>query len=329
MLGSRVGLTSAPAIEQDPEYGAYGEHLIYVLGWIGVVLLSLFGALAGGAGGWVVGMGHSDVETSAATICGALIGFVLFGCIGFLFLGPGTRLKHRVQKLAPPDPDRVAITGMQSFDLFVTVHRVDGARSPDIISGLFGVVRQPDSYVLAQCGRLVDDDTFMRGKNPSKRTCINSGAVFEEAFSFVVGPTDEVLEFILYDQDMMGEDSVGMCCINITKDILEAGFPQRHGYKLHADPPLSFFRGEHDQIPPEQTERRCGNLILSFRPGNNFPRSAKHVIVQGSLNAALSYEEMGTTHHPHPAKGNNTKGQAGDYGTWATSQHAAHAVRAG
>lgn len=284
-----------------------------ILGYVVTLLMACAGLLLGGACGWAAGEGVN-------TVIGAGIGFAVFFCIGCVACGPLKHLMNNtIAELAPPEMSRVMLTGTPcvllpglasyySFDLYVTVHSVQNVYNTEGIFGWFG--KQNDSFVQVRTGRRVDGKSqFLPSRNPPKRTrCIQS-TVFEEVFTLVVAPTDEWLEVTLFDQDMITEEEVGKCYIDITNSIMKAGFPQKRGYKLLRESGLIFLT---------QEEARAGVVILSFQPGSDFPRHMKQAI---SENAPMSVHDMLNTRSRmiKRVESQDAHGNMNGYGTWATS----------
>lgn len=271
------------------------DHMSWwvILGYAGAFAMGILGCLLGGALGWLFDQGGLD------TILGSFAGFALFFFIGFCLFGPASHMYGRITAFAaPPELARWQMTGFRKFDLYVTIHRANNVINSEFFN-MFG--KQNDAFIEVQCGRLVDEDTFIVGKNTTKRTCVRQDCIFEEVFTFVVHPTDDTLRVILYDQDMVATDKVGMCDLNITDDVLHKGFPQKQGFMLGQEP--GFF---HEEKRPF----RCGVIIMSFSPGKNFPSMANHEIAN---KVPIAREDLRNCQH-HLA--NEIRKDSTSYGTW-------------
>lgn len=239
-----------------------GIDIKHILAWAATLGLAIMGSLLGGCVGYLAGAGM-------ATIAGAGIGFGAMFLVGFIFLGPAGRIIDKAYaEYAPPDAARVASLGLTStFSLHVTVHGVRNIISTEGILGFLG--KKNDSFVQIRCGRQANEDSeFFQTKNPVKRTCVSQNNTFEETFNVMVAPQDNTILVDLYDQDVIGDDLVGTATIDITKDILQGGFPQKRGYKLIREEGLLF----------GTTEKKTGTVIVSFFPGDGFPARAKNTI---------------------------------------------------
>jgi hypothetical protein len=239
-----------------------GTDIKQVMGWVATLGVAIIGSLAGGCVGYLTGAG-------VATLIGASVGFgVMFLC-GFCTFGPAKAVVDKAYAdYAPPDAARVGGLALaRTFSLHVTVHSLRNTINTEGILSFFG--KKNDSFIEIKCGRQLDDDAeFFQGKNPPKRTCVSHTETFEETFIFNVSPTDNALIVTLYDQDIIGDDLVGEAWIDITKEILEAGFPQKRGYKLIREEGLLF----------GTNKKKTGTIIMSFSPGDGFPERTKNII---------------------------------------------------
>mmetsp|Transcript_155329 Transcript_155329/g.477129 ORF Transcript_155329/g.477129 Transcript_155329/m.477129 type:complete len:312 (+) Transcript_155329:55-990(+) len=249
-------------------------HNKAVLGYVVASLLGMLGALVGGYAGYVIKTGTFSMEYTRGAgivpIIAALVGFIIFFVIGLFLLGPGEHVYARFLSRAamPESMERFQVTGFSSFDLYVTVHRIKNLFHADPCTGFFGNLASP--YVEVVVGRYVDDDRQLSvQRNPPKRTCIASSTSFEECFHFVVSPTDDTIRFIVYDQDAIANHLVGKCDVNITDDVLAAGFPQKKSFKLARGAAL-----DADKSTDRNPDHHAGSVIVSFAPGTNFPISS-------------------------------------------------------
>lgn len=234
-----------------------------VIGWVGTLGLATLGALLGGCAGYLAGAG-------LITVIAASAGFGVCFLFGFCALGPAKRIVDQTYNdYAPPDYSRVVGVGLpKTFSLHVTVHNIRNTISTEGILGFLG--KKNDAFVQVRCGRQADADDadFYPGKNPPKRTCVSQNETFEETFNIMVAPTENVLLVDLYDQDLVGDDLVGTARVDITKDVLEGGFPQKRGFKLEREEGMLF----------GATKKKTGTVILSFYPGDEFPKKSMDII---------------------------------------------------
>mmetsp|Transcript_819 Transcript_819/g.2427 ORF Transcript_819/g.2427 Transcript_819/m.2427 type:complete len:310 (+) Transcript_819:136-1065(+) len=265
------------------------------------LLMSFLAGMIGGLGGAYLG---SIVQDGMVVVGAATVGFFLTFCLAAALTGPLSYAYGQFFAIvAPPDAGRVwAMRGFSSWDLYVTVHLVKNSLVTEGMSGwLTG--KQNDSYLEVKVGRYVPPDTFKLAQ-PVKYTCVSHTNVFEESFHFVVSPTDDHLRIALWDQDIFADDMVGMCDINISDQILLAGFPQHKGFRL--------IRATQGLDENADMDHLSGTVVLSFRPGGAFPKS---VYDRLKSQKPLHYEKLRTENQ---ALMNSTRATAGSYGTWAT-----------
>lgn len=222
--------------------------------WIVTIVFGLLGAMGGAYAGWQIDDGSIVVLTAGG-------GFAAVGFLAFLTCGPFRFYFNKAcADLKPPELKRMHMMyngGHTSFDMYITVHRVNNVYNTEGIFGFFG--NRNNSYVECKVGRLINE-TFSIVMNPPKKTCISTENVFEECFHFNVAPTDDTIRFTLYDQDVFNDDHVGQCDLNITDEVMVAGFPQRKTFQLLRE-------GMDDGAI-------AGNIIVSFTPASNFANTA-------------------------------------------------------
>eukprot|EP00933_Yihiella_yeosuensis_P017824 TRINITY_DN1481_c2_g1_i1.p1 TRINITY_DN1481_c2_g1~~TRINITY_DN1481_c2_g1_i1.p1 ORF type:complete len:305 (-),score=45.83 TRINITY_DN1481_c2_g1_i1:217-1131(-) len=266
------------------------------MGYLAAFIGGLFGLGIGGYIGWMLGDGPVVVSTACA-------GFALI--FGIIFCAAGPYQYHFGNpKSTWKDSDhaRANTYGLSEFDLYVTVHRVKNVYNADSFFGLMSAVRM--NFVEVRTGRLMEDDQVLNvQRNPPKKTCISEQGVFEECFHFVVSPTDDTIRFVLYGQDTFKDELVGICDINLTDEVLGAGFPQKRSFNMArpaADP--------NSKDPGEL----AGTLIVSFAPGKHLPH--------GAANAMEKRSGLALQHMRDVQSDLKTQSQSyGNYGTWATS----------
>lgn len=227
-----------------------------MVGYILCVLMGMVGGMVGGFSGWLLRPG---VWYGATPIAAAGVGFVLFFAATFAIAGPGQyhyrKLKHKLHLV---DKNRFDLLQLQSFDLYVTVHRAKNIRQPDIVDN--------DLFVEVEVGRYTDG-IFTRTRNPVKSTCASASGVFEECFHFVVAPTDDTIGFGIVTRDVFVGDAFAKGDVSIMNEVLGQGFPQQKtvGLKKVGGNALAG-KGIH-----KDPDHLAGSLVVSFAPGANFP----------------------------------------------------------
>lgn len=236
-----------------------------LLGYFLSFLLGIVGGTLGAYCGWLYDDGWYPVLA-------CIMGFVVFFTITWFLSGP-FRFHFAFFKANLRVPiGRLATTGAATFDLYVTVHRVVNRYNTDFITGLMG--GDSNSYVEARVGRLVHHQCINVQSNPVKRTCCQLSGVYEECFHFSITPTDDTIRFVLWDQLIMSTAEVGQVDINIGRDILGKGFPQKKTFKLMR------YNDEFAAVEAHHARSLVGNLVVSFTPGHNFPLLAGSNIEQ-------------------------------------------------
>lgn len=239
----------ADSMEEGTPWWVYAQ-------WILTIVIGLLGAMAGAYAGWTMDDGSIVVFT-------ALGGFAAASVVACLTCGPFRYYFHLFLAAAtPPEKKRLDLMyngGHTSFDVYVTVHRVNNVYNTEGILGFFG--NRNNSYVEVKVGRLISE-TFSIQMNPPKKTCISMDNVFEECFHFNVAPTDDSIRFTLYDQDVFSDDLVGSCDLNITNEVMCGGFPQKKSFKL--------LREGADDEGAIRASSIAGNIVVSFTPASNF-----------------------------------------------------------
>jgi len=239
----------ADTMEEGTPWWVYAQ-------WILTIVIGLLGAMGGAYAGWTIDDGSVVVLTAGG-------GFAAASVLACLTVGP-FRYYFTLFRAGLPSTDTKRMDlmyngGATSFDVYVTVHRVNNVFNTEGILGFFG--NRNNSYVEVKVGRLIGD-TFSIQMNPAKKTCISTANVFEECFHFNVAPTDDTIRFTLFDQDVFSDDLVGSCDLNITNDVMSAGFPQRKSYKMLRE-------GASDE-GAVRASAIAGNIVVSFTPAANF-----------------------------------------------------------
>lgn len=255
-----------------------------VLKLVGVLVCAILGSMVGAMGGWFTGQGfipgqgmNPDVIYGAA---GGLVFFSIFGWCCFFGRDCVDAFRH---EHAPPEIKRTTLGILKSFDMYVTVHEAKNVINSEGILAYFG--KASDSFIKVEVGRKLSEfSDFRLQKNTPKRTTVQNSKVWEETFKFVVATTDDTMRLTLYDQDMVGDSYVGECEIKVTNEILENGFPQKKGYKIMREEGFLF----------GSSWKRVGILVISFTPGQEFP---KEVLSRLDEKNPLEAERREKLHH--------------------------------
>lgn len=292
-------------------------------GYVLATIMGALGAMAGGCVGYFYAVG-STFKISSGTvilqagqwppIIGSLIGFGLLFSLTWCYAGPGEyHYNWMIATVRPPSASRIQTVGLSSFDLYVTVHRVKNVYNTDPLLGLFGYGSNP--YVEVSVGRTVhDDEGFKMNRNTTQRTCVARNNSFEEVFHFNVSPTDDTVRFVLLNQDMFADDKVGSCEVNISEEVLNAGFPQRVAYKMSRSHGNNILRVNDGAADVQgDANRLAGSIVVSFAPGANFPIGAGKKVKSKSPSA---WRHMQTAQRDLTTRSAKA---AGTYGTWATT----------
>lgn len=277
-------------VQQVSSMRLMAEHVV-------CVMMGFMGGMVGGFAGWFMRQG---TWYGATPIIGAAIGFTTFFCITFFIAGPYEYHRRRLtQKFFVPDMDRFRTLHMESFDLYVTVHRS---------KNVFFSSAMPELLLVeVEAGRR-EDGAFIAQRNPVKRTCANTSGVFDECFHFVVAPSDDTLRLALYTKGMLGKDLRGTCYLNIMNDILRQGFPQQTSVGV-----LNIADQEKDTAANfKDPDCLAGSLVVSFAPGATFPSWALRELEERHQ---IAFQHL----RMDQAKLLSTaQEKGGQYGTWVT-----------
>mmetsp|Transcript_102379 Transcript_102379/g.285261 ORF Transcript_102379/g.285261 Transcript_102379/m.285261 type:complete len:298 (-) Transcript_102379:103-996(-) len=205
-----------------------------LIGILGMLLCGMVGSLAYPGTGAIVG-----------SIVGVLV-CLAFGCCVTGFwrdLLPSNTSTFGAEQLLP-HALAVQIGGHGHFDLVLTVHEATGVE----VQGRMPWMKA-ETYIEVVCG-----------SNPVKRTCVNADGKFNEQFKLKITPSDDILVVRLKDQDVFGARDVGYVCVDIQKDIIDAGFPWQKRFTIEA--------GEHDKLRWKEVK---AIIILSFDYTEDYP----------------------------------------------------------
>lgn len=161
--------------------------------------------------------------SAVGAVIGAVAGFVVFGLLGVCATGVWRDLIPKDTKTFGasailPHSIAVQLGGHGQFDMIVTVHKAIGVEVHGYLPW-----QSKSLFAEVECG-----------SNPVKRTCVQSDANFNEQFKLRIEPTDECILVRIKDQDLFGIVSVGYASVNITKDVIEAGFPKNSRFPINA-----------------------------------------------------------------------------------------------
>lgn len=179
-------------------------------------MLRTLGVIAIGVGGCMLfAMIGSMSYPGVGAILGAVFGFALFSCIGFVVLG-------KYKDVVRGGSDLIDLPGFASehspFVLIITVHRVT-AIDEEKLCGVGAGSR--DTFVQVKCGI-----------NPPKSTCVKTDGVWNESFKMNVRRKDKSVMVVLLDQNIFGDSVLGQVTLDIDDDIVDRGFPHKEKYKV-------------------------------------------------------------------------------------------------
>eukprot|EP00413_Alexandrium_margalefii_P041874 CAMPEP_0204581536 /NCGR_PEP_ID=MMETSP0661-20131031/44700_1 /ASSEMBLY_ACC=CAM_ASM_000606 /TAXON_ID=109239 /ORGANISM="Alexandrium margalefi, Strain AMGDE01CS-322" /LENGTH=297 /DNA_ID=CAMNT_0051590733 /DNA_START=55 /DNA_END=948 /DNA_ORIENTATION=+ len=195
------------------------------------------------------GMVGSFAYPGSGAIVGAIAGLVsglALGCCASGFwrdLLPSNTTTFGAERILP-HALAVQIGGHGHFDLVVTVHEVSDVE----VQGRMPWMRA-EIYAEVACG-----------SNPVKRTCVKTDGKFNEQFKLKIAPSDDYVIVKLKDQDVFGSRDVGYVCVDIQKDVVEAGFPWRRAFAIEA--------GERDKL---RWSEQKAMVVLSFDYTEDYP----------------------------------------------------------
>jgi hypothetical protein len=187
--------------------------------------------------------------SAVGAVVGAVSGLLLCGMLGVCITGLWREVpvfkdtKTFGANTFLPHALAVQIGSHGAFDMIVSVHEAVGVE----VQGLLPW-SSSNIFVEIECGN-----------NPVKRTCVRHDAKFNEQFKIQIEPADETILVRLKDQDVFGTFSVGYASINISRDIIEKGFPDRGEFPISA--------GEHDRL---RFGKHKAIIILSFHASEYF-----------------------------------------------------------
>eukprot|EP00929_Paragymnodinium_shiwhaense_P028976 TRINITY_DN16708_c0_g1_i2.p1 TRINITY_DN16708_c0_g1~~TRINITY_DN16708_c0_g1_i2.p1 ORF type:complete len:346 (+),score=69.52 TRINITY_DN16708_c0_g1_i2:204-1241(+) len=292
---------------------------------------SLLGILIGGYGGWLY-------STGPPVLVGCAVGWL----VALVAAAWGTGLiQHWIDRTAfrlhPPEVQRVLTTGMQTWELFITIHRVQDAFNGEQFNlftsahqqWMFVAYRVEVKEVMAlsydnanipvhtphvvhlrlcnfqvEVGRVVRNDYFSVAINKPMRTCAQQSGTYEETFKAMISPTDNTIRLTLFVQGVTGDKVLGICDINITDQVLNAAFPQKRVYNL-------LHRAKDDSIT--NTDQFGGGCVVSFTPGSDMSEGAVAALEKKNT---IAFAHMRSLYDP---RNDPTMQASGAYGAWATS----------
>lgn len=187
--------------------------------------------------------------SAVGAVVGAVSGLLICGILGICITGLWREVpvfkdtKTFGANTILPHALAVQIGSHGAFDMIVTVHETVGVE----VQGSLPFSRS-NIFVEIECG-----------SNPVKRTCVKSDAIFNEQFKLQIEPQDETVLVRLKDQDVFGTFSVGYTSINISRDIIEKGFPDRQEFPISA--------GENDRL---RFGKKKAVIVISFHATEYF-----------------------------------------------------------
>lgn len=275
---------------------------------------SILGILIGGYVGYLVqtleGLGGYKGNTSSYTVfLGCFVGWVFALIVAFYFHGIFEYWSNRAAvTFKPMEWQRFQATGVQSWDLYLTLHRVQNVFNAEQMN-LFSSSSVQFMYLDVEVGRLVRNDYFSVQLNKPMRTCVQQSGVFEENFRANISPTDNTIRITLYSQGVVRDTVLGICDISITDQVVNAGFPQKKVFNL--------LHNATEQTV-SNTDQLAGSCIVSFAPGENMSEGAVNTLEAANK---LQFEHMRS--QLSASKGDLVN-QSGTYGAWATGNTSAN-----
>lgn len=272
--------------------------------------VAVFLGMIGGIAGAYLGFMQAD---GIVTIIGAALGFSTVFCLACVCGPPGRYFMQTAgASLTPPEWKRWRATGFSSWDMYVTVHRCQNAFNPREVLGIVPAFMKtpPSNFVTIKVGRELDQDKFLLRSNPVKKTCTSLENIFEEVFHFYVTPTDESMRVTVWDQRCFSTKKLGSVDINLTKEVLEAGFPQNKGFRLLRS---AMEDGDEDDDDEENVGYNdvAGTIVLSFKPGPSFPQYA-----DANFRSSKPYMHQ-AVYKSNSELAQGVKSNFANYGTWA------------
>lgn len=208
------------------------------VGLLGMLLCGMVGSLAYPGAGALIGAS-----------LGLLVCMVLGGCLtGFWRdLLPNNTSTFGAEQILP-HALAVQIGSHGHFDLVITVHEASDVEVQGRMPWM-----PPELYAEVVCGA-----------NPVKRTCVKTDGKFNEQFKLKVTPSDGFLVVKIKDQDVFGSRDVGYVCVDIQKDVVEAGFPWQRRFAIEA--------GEKDVLRWKENK---AVIVLSFDYTEDYPSALR------------------------------------------------------
>jgi len=205
-------------------------------------MLRTLGVVVIGVGGCMLfAMIGSMSYPGIGAIIGAVFGFLIFSCIGFVVLG-------KYKDIIRGGGDLVDLPGFVSehpaFQLIMTVHGVTLVDEETLCGMGAGKL---DCFVIVKCGI-----------NPDKATCVREDGKWNETFRVNVRAKDKSLVCALMDQNTFGDSKIGQVTLEIDDDIIDRAFPQEKKFKVE---PVAMLK----DAP------KC-EMIISFDHGPDFPQ---------------------------------------------------------
>jgi len=278
--------------------------------WIGSFAVSILGLLLGGLAGWCWDEGLPVIY---GCLIGLVIGFVAGTALTGL-LGEGVNAAEAMF-FAMPEQQRLLTTGVKSWDLYMTVHRVQNVVNSEPALNLFASATTQYLFIEIQVGRVSSrNDYFSVQLNKPMRTCVQQNGTFEENFKATVSPTDNTVRLKLYSQGIVNQTLMGVRDIKITDEVIDQGFPQNKVFNL-----LQSAADKHQKT----TDTFAGSCVISFAPGAN--------VHPGTI-ASMEQTHGHAFDHMRTMLGMHTKDEGGDisghYHAWATGKSANYGTQA-
>lgn len=279
--------------------------------WIVSFAVSILGLLIGGLLGWCYDEGEPVlIGCMAGWVFGLLAGT---GVTGLLREGIN-KFESLVLPIFPyafSEKQRLLTTGVKSWDLYMTVHRVQNVVNSEPTLNLFSSANTQYLFIEIQVGRVSSrNDYFSVQLNKPMRTCVQQNGVFEENFRANIHPTENTIRVKLYAQGIVNQTLLGVRDIKITDEVIDQGFPQNKVFNLM----------QNSAETRTTTDNLAGSCVISFAPGEN--------VHPGTI-ASMEQTHGHAFDHMRTMLGMGTKNEnAGDYHAWATGKNANYGTQA-
>mmetsp|Transcript_55172 Transcript_55172/g.162186 ORF Transcript_55172/g.162186 Transcript_55172/m.162186 type:complete len:325 (-) Transcript_55172:91-1065(-) len=228
-------------------------------------------------------------------ISGCLIGFLIFSSLGCCMTGLMTDMlkdnmnpnRLNVKNAMPHWALMKSGFGHGEFELIFTIHQVVNVAVLNKLPWQWLYL-----YVEVDCG-----------DNPVKTTRVKTDWKFHQQFKLKIRPTDEQITLTLKDQDIFGSTAVGVVCVDIMRDIIEANFPKGKLFDIKSGDSYSLRHVEGDG---------AAAIYISFDYTDAYPK-----MVTPDKNLNELHAEKTRFYHASMLDGKANEAEGDPYGTFA------------